>query len=130
MASSTKRSLDSSSRQSPGIESPAFRMMISPGTTFATGISIGTVSLMTVAVTRIIDNSFKTALEAPRSCQNPSAPLKNTMVRMIPVSTVSPRATEIMDAITRIRIMGFLNCEISRAISFLWPDGRSVFPLS
>ncbi len=46
VASSTKRSLDSSSRQSPGMMSPAASTTTSPGTTSSTGTSAGLPSRM------------------------------------------------------------------------------------
>ncbi len=79
----TKRSFDVSSRTSPGIISPAARLIMSPGTSSRSGISRAAPSRMTVAVTWIMALSFSAAASARASCQKRSP----TLSAIIPAIT-------------------------------------------
>ena len=114
VASSAKRSFASSSRQSPGMMSPASNMTTSPGTTSSTWTSTGLPLRMTRASIWTMARSLATALLAPRSCQNPSRPLTATMLRMMMESVRSPRKILMIAAKIRMRIIGLLNCVSSR----------------
>ena len=64
----TKRSLEESTRTSPGIMSPAESLIMSPGTKSLSGISFAVPSRRTVAVTWIMALSFAAAASARASC--------------------------------------------------------------
>ena len=117
-ASSRKRLFDSSSRQSPGTFLPADRAMTSPGTSSETGTSFWAPSRSAVAFVCTTSSSLSTACEAPRSCQNPSAPLARTMTRMIRASAESWTKYESPAAKRRMRMSGLLN----------WPSRRATSP--
>jgi hypothetical protein len=113
-ASLTKRFFDSRIMASPGIRSPALRMMMSPGTIFSTDISFEAPSRRTAALVSTIASSFSTALAAPRSCQNPRRLLMRMIVMIIiafvgKVPKDTSRYNDNPPAKMRMRISGLLN---------------------
>jgi hypothetical protein len=91
VASSTNRSLDSMTRQSPGTLLPADRTTMSSGTICSSGTSTEAPPRSTAALVCTVTSSLATALAAPCSCQNPNSPLTRTMATIIPPSAWSPR---------------------------------------
>ena len=95
----TKRSLEESTRTSPGIMSPADSLMMSPGTRSRSGISFASPSRMTVAVTWIMALSFAAAASARASCTKRSVTLSTTMAAITVPARASPVANEIADRV-------------------------------
>jgi hypothetical protein len=93
----TKRSLEESTRTSPGIMSPADSLMMSPGTKSRSGISPALPSRMTVAVTWIMALSLAAAASARASCQKRSPALSTTIMAMTVPARGSPVAKEIAE---------------------------------
>ena len=95
----TKRSLEESTRTSPGIMSPADSLMMSPGTRSRSGISLASPSRTTVAVTWIMALSFAAAASARASCKKRSATLSTTMAAITVPARASPVAKETADRV-------------------------------
>ena len=112
----TKRSLDESTRTSPGIMSPAESLMMSPGTRSRSGISFASPSRSTVAVTWIMALSFAAAASARASCRKRSATLSTTMAAITVPARASPVAKEIDERVAS-RITSGLRTIFSRRMS-------------
>ena len=82
---------------------------MSPGTISSRGTSVGFPSRNAVVLICTIESSFSTAFVAPRSCQNPSRPLTNTITRIIIALVGSPRKYERIAANIRMITSGLLN---------------------
>ena len=95
----TKRSFEVSSRTSPGIMSPAARLMMSPGTRSRSGISLAAPSRTTVAVTWIMALSFSAAASARASCKKRSPTLSATIPAITEPARASPVRKEIADRV-------------------------------
>ena len=95
----TKRSLEVSRRTSPGIMSPAARLMMSPGTRSRSGISLAAPSRTTVAVTWIMALSFSAAASARASCQKRSPTLSATIPAITEPARASPVRKDIADKV-------------------------------
>ena len=88
------RSLELTTRTSPGIMSPAESLITSPGTKSLSGISRGWPSRITVAVTLIIALSLAAAESARHSCTNRSVTPNTTITNITMAESVSPVRNE------------------------------------
>ena len=112
----TKRSLEESTRTSPGIMSPADSLMMSPGTRSRSGISFAAPSRTTVAVTWIMAFSFAAAASARASCRKRSPTLSTTMAAITVPARASPVAKEIAESVAS-RITSGLRMIFSRRMN-------------
>ena len=115
LPSLTNRSLQESTRTSPGIMSPADSLTISPGTRSRSGISFASPSRMTAAVTWIMALSFAAAASARASWMKRSATLSATIAAITVPARASPVPNEIADKAAS-RITSGLRMIFSRRI--------------
>ncbi len=112
----TNKSFAERTRTSPGIMSPAFRLMMSPGTRSRSGISCALPSRKTSAVTWIMAFSLAAAASARASCTKRSVALSTTMQAITVPARASPVAKEI-DERAASRITSGLRRMISSRIN-------------